>query len=138
MTVETDLVAKLKANGSISTAIGGTRIYPKILPQLETWPGDSITYEVPSVQSFRDLTGPVHRERPRFRIHCWSQTYLGSASLASLVKSELDGFAGTMGTTSVGQIRFESATDLIDDEPRFPGSPVLYRRVLDFYVSHTF
>lgn len=136
MTVETDLVAKLKANSSISTAVGGTRIYPLILPQQEAWPGDSITFEVPSIESLRDLSGPTGRDRPRFRIHCWSQVYMNAVALANLVRGHLDGFAGTMGSTTVGQIRFESATDLPEDEPRFPGGPVLYRRALDFFIAH--
>ena len=136
MTVESDLVAKIKASAAITTAVG-TRVYPIALPQLETWPGDSITYEVPSNFSYRDLTGPAGRDRPRFRIHCWAQTYGGAVALANLVKTHLDGFQGLMGATQVGQIRFESATDLQDDEPRFPGAPLLQRRALDFFVSHT-
>ena len=136
MTVESDLVAKLKANSGISTAVGGTRIHALILPQQESWPGDSITYEVPSIESLRNLSGPTGRDRPRFRIHCWSQSYGNSLALANLVRGHLDGFAGVMGATQVGQIRFESATDLPEDQPRFPGAPILYRRTLDFFVSH--
>lgn len=129
MSFESDLVARLEADAGVS-ALVGTRIYPLNLPQAASLAGDSLTYEVISNIEDENLSGPADRESPRVRVHCWSTTFAGAVALATAVRAALVGFRGTMGSTPVGMIAFETSTDLYEDQPD------TYRRILDFRIAH--
>lgn len=136
MTFETDLVSRLENDSGVS-ALVTTRIYPGWFPQVEDWPGDSVAYEIPSNIPDRNLAGEADRTSPRVRIHCAAATFGGAVTLAAAVRSALNDFQGTMGSTPMGQIRAENETDLRDQDARYESAPNgLYRRVIDFVMPH--
>ena len=88
------LRAYLLADSTISTRVGGNRIYPVKLPQGIT--ADSIVYTKISGQGDHHMQGPSGLTRPRIQIDSWSQSMDAASSLADLVKERIDGFEGLM------------------------------------------
>jgi len=88
------LRALLLADTAISAAVGGSRIYPVLLPQGQRLP--SIVYHRVSGIGDHHMQGPSGLNQPRIQIDCWAQSQDAAVSLADLVKSKLDGFAGTV------------------------------------------
>ncbi len=128
MSIETDLRTHLVADGPVNADVAG-RIYPLKLPQNPTYP--AITYYVVGVGQHRSLSGPGDRERPHFMVHCWAATEAAAQDLASDVRTALDGFKGTMGTTEVSSVKFNDWNDQFEDVPE------VYRRICDFVIAHT-
>lgn len=121
-----DLQEFLTDDATIAGLIG-SRVYPDILPQSVTYP--ALTYSEVSGVRVRDFDGPTGRARLRISIHSWSETSLQRNQLADAVRTALDGYAGLMGTTSVGNIILDNELDIFEEEV-----PV-YRKVQDFIIS---
>ena len=99
ITIEEGLFAYLSANAGVS-ALVSTRIYPNKLPQTVTLP--ALTYQridSPRVHS-HDSSGSVGTARPRFQFDCWATTYAAAKALSDALRGALNGYKGTMGTTS--------------------------------------
>ena len=128
MTIETGLRTHLLADGPVA-ALVVTRIYPLKLPQSSTYP--ALTYEIISDIPYRGLAGDRNRERIRARIHCWAETYTGAIDLAGKVRTAVADFSGLMGTVPVSSVKFETWNDIFEDVPE------VYRRVVDFMITHT-
>lgn len=92
--VRVGLRAYLLADGAISSAVGGARIYPIKLPQGQTLA--SIVYTRISGQGDHHMQGPSGLSRPRIQIDCYSLSLDTAAALANLVKERIDGFRGAM------------------------------------------
>ncbi len=127
MTIETDLLTHLLADGPVA-ALVDDRIDPIKLPQSPTYP--AITYEIISDIPHRSLDGDSDLERVRVRLHCWAATYTGAIDLAGKVRNSVADFSGTMGSTKVPSVKFETWNDLFEDVPE------VYRRVVDFIIAH--
>ena len=127
MTIETGLRTHLLADGPVA-ALVVTRVYPLKLPQSPTYP--ALTYEIISDIPHRALAGDSDLERIRVRIHCWAATYTGAVDLAGKVRTAVADFSGTMGTTEVPSVKFETWNDLFEDVPE------VYRRVVDLIIAH--
>jgi len=128
MTIETGLRTHLIADSPV-TALVVARIYPLKLPNKPTYP--ALTYEVISDIPYRRLEGDDAREKIRVRVDCWAETYVGSVDLARKVRTAVADFSGLMGATPVSSAKFESWTDIFEDVPE------VYRRVVDFMITHT-
>lgn len=117
------LRAFLLADGSVSVAVGGSRVFPVMLPQGET--RDSVVYTRISGVGDHHMTGPSGLNRPRIQIGAWSKTADGAASLADLVKQCIDGHSGAMGAggiaVDVQGVFFDSERDLYDDGAKLHG-----------------
>lgn len=115
------LRAYLLADGSISTMVGGTRVYPVRLPQGVIEP--SIVYQRISALGDHHMQGASGLTRPRMQISCWAQTADLATQLANLVKARIDGYRGSMlwGENSPAEaivvqgIFFDSERDLYDE-----------------------
>ena len=53
-----------------------------------------------------------------------------AVDLARKVRTAMADFSGTMGTTAVSSVKFESWNDIFDDVPE------VYRRLVDFIIAH--
>ena len=126
MTLETELVTRLNADGTVSGEVG-TRIYPVKLPQDPTYP--AITYNRVSGVRLHDLDGTAGRATPRLSINSWAATYAGCQTLAAAVRASLDGFNGTL-TTIKCVISLENEIDLFEQDVS------IYRILQDYFVSH--
>lgn len=130
MSIETGVTAHLIADGPVNALVAG-RVHPWQVPQAKTLPGPTITYEMVGDTPHRALSGPLDRTRPRFRIHCWAETYIVAIDLGAKVITALDGFKGIMDDVAVSSVKFETQNDNYDD------APATYRRILDFVIAHT-
>lgn len=128
MTVETEIRARLAADGTVSGLVG-TRIYPLRLPQAPTYP--AISYRRVSGVRLHDLDGTSGRGMPRIEIDSWADTYVGVQALAAAIRQSLDGFNGTL-TTIKAVIKLDNELDLSEDEPE----PDIYRIMQDYRVTH--
>jgi hypothetical protein len=127
MSVDSDLKARLVADGTINGLISG-RVYPDILPQGPTYP--ALTYFRVSGPRLYHLRGASGRSTPRYQIDCWAETRLGARVLAEAVRASLSGFHGFMGTTKVGYLRLDNETDFYEETVK------VYRTSLDFIIDH--
>lgn len=92
--VRVGLRAYLLGDGTISTTVGGNRIYPIKLPQGITAP--SIVYTRISGQGDHHMQGASGLARTRMQIDCYALSADAAVSLANLVKERIDGFAGNV------------------------------------------
>ena len=127
MTIESGLRTHLLADGDVA-ALVVARVYPLKLPQEPTYP--ALTYEIVSDIPYRGLSGDHDKEVIRARIHCWAETFAGATDLARKVRTAVADFSGTMGTTAVASVKFETWSDLFEDTAE------VYRRVADFMITH--
>ena len=108
MSLETGLRAALVADATTNALVSG-RIYPEMMPQDTKYP--AITYQRISTVRTQFLTGVDDFTRVRIQVDCWDDSYSGVKSLASAVKSALDG-KRVLGTVVVHHCFMSSMTDL--------------------------
>ena len=90
----------------------GSRVYPLQLPQGVVLP--ACTYSQVSDPPEHTHSGRSSLRRPRFQINCWGETYLAAKTLAAEVIALLDGFSGTMGSTTAYAGFVEDGRDNMD------------------------
>jgi len=88
MSLETGLRAALVADATVNGLVSG-RIYPEIMPQDTKYP--AISYSRISTVRTQFLDGVDDFTQVRVQVDCWDDSYSGVKSLASAVKSALDG-----------------------------------------------
>lgn len=103
----------LLADGAISSAVGGERVYSLVLPQGQKLP--SIVYSKISNIGDHHMQGPSGLARPRMQIDCYALTQDAAVELAQMVKERMDGFQGDMDTVNVLGVFFDLDRDLYDD-----------------------
>lgn len=123
--IEYGIVTYLKALGSPPA---GGRIYPVFYPQNPTWP--VVTYQRVSGVRIRGLGGPHGTSEARIQFDVWGQTYVQVKAVATALRHALDGYAGAMGTETVGGVVLETDRDLYEDDAK------LHRASMDFMVQH--
>ena len=126
MTIETEIVTRLNADGAVSGEVD-TRIYAVKLPQAPTYP--AVTYNRVSAPRVHNLAGVSGRSTPRISVNSWAKTYAGCQTLAAAVRASLDGFNGTL-TTIKCVISLENEIDLFEPDVN------VYRILQDYFVSH--
>lgn len=117
------------------SALVGTRVYPRKLPQNVTYP--AIRYQRISTarSQFRDLSGRAGYARPRFQIDCWALSEAQCVALAQAVYQRLEGFGGVSANLQIDGISTEDeAADL--EEGVGPNGADVFRQRLDFFVPH--
>ena len=127
MTIETELRARLAADGAVA-ALVSTRIYPLVLPQNPTLP--AVTFSRVSGLRLHDIAGAAGRGMPRISFSSWAETYTGAQTLAAAVRASLNGFIGVLATISA-VVRLENEIDLYEDET------FVYRILQDYIINHT-
>ena len=103
------LRAYLLADAAISTAVGGSRIFPVMMPQGER--GASIVYTRVSGIGDHHMQGASGLSRPRYQIDAYAVLHDDANALADLVKLRLDGYQGLMGAVMVQGCFFENERD---------------------------
>ena len=126
------LRAFLLGDGTISTLVGGARIYPGQVPQGVVL--DSIVYTEISSVGDHHSTGPSGLTAPRIQLTAWSKTSDGAHALGLAIKAKLDGYAGVMGTggaaVTVQGAFFDSWRDLYDDVTK------LFGKNSDYFINY--
>ena len=109
MSVETGLVAHLKANGAVA-ALVGTRVYHERLPQSPTYP--AITYTRTGTDRWMTLSGAIAMSRVRITLDCWATSSAQLEALAVAVRGAVGGVTGSLGGTSIQHCTYETEADL--------------------------
>lgn len=127
------LRAFLLGDATLSTTVGGARIYPVRLPQGIT--AASLVYNRISGVGDHHMQGPSGLARPRIQIDAWAPTADGASALADLVKARLDGYRGEMGSgpavVTVHGVFFDGERDLPFDD-----ASKLYGVSRDYFVHY--
>lgn len=116
----------LLADGAISAATGGARIYPVKLPQ-------GVTAASIVVTQVSDI-GDHHNEgasglaRPRIQIDCYAPDFDVARALALAVKERIDGYRGAMGSVAVRGVFFDGKGEGWEEDS------ALYRVRHDFFI----
>lgn len=113
MTIEEALRTYTLADAGV-TALVGTRMYPRKLPQTPTLP--ALVYQRIDTRRGHDMAGADALPRPRMQVTCWATTPAGAYALAAAVRVRLDGYRGTMGTVAVGSCLCVGERDLEDSD----------------------
>lgn len=129
--LESDLVAFLKADSTINSAVNG-RVFPNIVPQGSPFP--AISYNQVSGVRLRNIpNGPTGRAMPRITINSWAERYSAAKDLADAVRIRLDGFRGIMGSTDVGRVTLDNEFDDFAEEA---GTKGVHRILQDYIFSY--
>lgn len=120
------------ANGTISSAVGGQRIFPTIMPQGET--NDSIVYT--RITEFEGMTFEHSTGLPtaRYQIDCWSESFDDATTLANMVKELLCGFSGRVDYT--GDHVDIQLIELANAREDYDGATFMYRVSKDYFVIY--
>lgn len=119
----------LLLNATISTAVGGDRIFPLRMPQGET--RTSLVLSRISAVGDHTNDGPVSLGRIRYQVDCYALTFGACADLALAIKSRLDGYRGVIGSFDIRGIFFDGVRDGYEDDTKF------YRVSQDYFVWHS-
>lgn len=123
----------LKDAAAVS-ALVGSRIYPLKAPAKVVKP--YVTYQRISGNRWRSFDGPTGTAQPRIQVDAYATTYAAAKGLADAIRRTLDGYAGSVATTSgpvrIGGISLMTDRDLFEDDI----DPALYRVSMDFMVTH--
>ena len=121
MSVEKDIRTYMLTRSAITDLVS-TRIYASKLPQEATFP--SIAYNRISTVRTYSQSGDSNLTKPRIQYSCFAETYEGARNLAEQIVSEMSGFKGTAGSSTIYASFVENDLDLIDPESKLDFIPV--------------
>lgn len=105
---EAVLRSALTAAATVSTLVG-TRIYPVLAPASAALP--FVVWRRAGVQREQTLGSPMGTPRVTVEYSIYGTTYENARQLADAMRSVLDGYGGTSGTTTVSQTSLENEVD---------------------------
>lgn len=119
---------------TLNAYVGGTRIYPVLLPQGVTAP--SVVQNLITEASDYHTQGPSGLGAARVQIDCWALTADQSVVLGDMVHDELSGFSGIVTWGSNSPPSDLLIRGIFKDQGRDDYDPVskLYSRRRDFMV----
>lgn len=117
MSIEAELVAKLKANTTLAGLVS-TRIYPLTAPQNVVVP--YITYQIINSRGEQCMAGNIYKEDVRVQIDCWSLSYGQVISIKDAVKDS---------------ISLWKSSNSISTRDGFESDTKLFRKIIDFKIK---
>lgn len=111
--LRTSLRARLLDNPDLSTMVGGNRVYPVHLPQATDYP--AITYQKISDVGEPNLAEVSRIRTARMQIDTWAEVPADAWKLADHVRTQMDGFQGTVSGVRFAASMIDSETDLYED-----------------------
>jgi hypothetical protein len=133
MSLKGDLYTYLINVAGVS-ALVEDRVYPSFVGSMAA-ALPYACYDISSTQAEQHLAGVQDLAQASVAIQCWAVDAPGSDALALQVRLALDGYRGTMGTTDVRRIFYDSETDSIA-VPDDGGSLPTYLRTISFRIWH--
>ena len=111
----TDIIARLKADGTLS-ALVGTRVYATVAPSGATTP--YVVWRRTSVTRVDSHDGASGLATQMLQVTCLDADYLDALAVADAVRGSLDGADGTIGSTTGMRIRFVGGGDTPNMDPK--------------------
>ncbi len=134
MTIETALFSELSTTAEV-IAVVGTRIYPQVAPATVAYP--FIVYSVISSLPEHHAGGASDLTNVSLQIDVWAETVGELLTIVEVIRNDLDGFKGDMGTENL-DIRscfLETRRTFEEPDPRGRKAPV-FRSDMDFSIWH--
>lgn len=128
--IHEELRTYLLSKDAVSDLVGGTRIFPGIIPKGKEQP--AVMYQRISSYRVRSMTGSSNLTKTRFQLSCWATLYKSAHQLAENIRLAVDGFSGVMGSTPVNAVFIEDQDE--DNEPAI-GSEADKRFVVRLDIS---
>ena len=125
--LEKGLVAYLENHAGLNALIAG-RVYPLRLKQNATLP--AVVYQRITTAPTYSQEGDSHLDEIQMQFACWGSTLLTVKQIAEELRVALSGFAGTMGTETVGGSFLINQHS--DDDP----DTGLSREIVEFSMWH--
>ncbi len=134
MAIGQDARTYLLSKSAVTTVVG-TRVFPNFIPEKNTsYP--VIVYAVVSQVPAHNLAGGAGYAETRIQLDVYCKTAVERDSLTEILRNELQGFAGTMGSSTVSSVVYRNAIDLY--EPPIDSSDVgLFRNSTDYWIRHS-
>jgi hypothetical protein len=113
-----DIIAWLRSDEAIA-ALLGAKIYPGVASQGATPP--YAVYKTIGTNAWRSADGPTGMRNLRLQLNVWAMTEALADQVADAISGKMDGYTGTIGTTSVQDIVLEDETDECEESPEYEG-----------------
>lgn len=133
MSLKGDLYSYLISAGGVS-ALVVDRVYPSFVGSMAA-PLPYACFDISSTQAEQHLAGVQDLAQASVSIQCWADDAPGADALALQVRLALDGYRGTMGSTDIRRIFYDSESDSIEI-PDDGGSLPTYLRTISFRIWH--
>ena len=115
MSVAAHIHKKLTTTSNIQSAVG-TRIFPSVVPQGESFP--CIVYNTTSIEPNDSKSGPSTEDRVNIQIDVYGSTYKQTNTIHERVRTALDRYRGTLEGTTFDYVFFIDYRDEGRDEQR--------------------
>lgn len=100
------VIHNLLSNDATVSGIVSTRIYPDTAPQNASFP--YVVYQITGTIPTNDKDGTSKLDTVIMQIDAYSTSYDTTRTLADAIRTELDRYSGTNGTTVVDKIIFSN------------------------------
>jgi hypothetical protein len=118
----------LLADPTVSSIVGGTRVFPLRVPQGEK--GDSLVYNRVSEDTEYSLAGASHLSVTRVQVDAWSTRVDGARLLANAVQDRLSGYRGMVAGVPV------QGAFLVGGREDWDGEAQMFRVSRDYNVHY--
>lgn len=133
MSLRDDFRTYLLTQAAITTLVS-QRIFSGHIPQREDYP--AITINEITGGYAHDLSGGSGFAEPIIQVDAWAKTNASCEAIAEALRGELQGYRGTMGsTTSVRAVVLQNEIDL-SETPTDASDTWTFRRTQDYYVNY--
>lgn len=115
------------------TAIIGTRMFPRVLPQGESLP--AIVFSLVTSTSEHKITGASSGVRAIVQLDCYAETHIAANDLSEKVRLALHGYSGTAGSSTIGSSLLENKREMFD-APTDGSDVPAYRVMMEWEIWH--
>jgi len=132
--VRSGLYSRLAGTTAVTTLVG-TRIFPNFAPPDATLP--YIVYSVVSQGHDHYIGAAAGRATPRVQLDVYDATLLSCETIANVLRTNLDGFSGTLGSSDTVECTLCMLDNEIDlYEPPAAGENVGTYHIAQDYLIH--
>ena len=134
MTLETAIYSELSTTAEV-IAVVGTRIYPQVAPLTVSYP--FIVYSVINSIPEHHMGGASALTNVSMQLDVWAVTVAELLDIVEVLRNDLDGFRGDMGTENLDILScfMETRRTFEEVDPLGKKAPV-FRSDMDFSIWH--
>jgi len=129
-----DLIAYLASKTAITDIVSTDQARIRQGWTKQATPFPYITIDIPEFAHAHDLGGGAGYAEPEVEVHLWCRKESDRGSLGEAVRSVLQGFSGTMGSTTVRGVTLPLDNEF-DESPRDASQAMVFHRVMQFQFS---
>jgi hypothetical protein len=134
VSLEGDLRTYLLTKTGVTNLVTTTGVYVGRIPRAARYPVIGISRVSGGHEHV--LSGAAGYATPRIQLDVWSTSMVTTLAVAEAVRQVMQGFKGTMGSTTVSSVVLENEIDLTE-EPDDGSDLGIEHRVLDYFIRYT-